>query len=126
MRHRVDHRKLNVTTKHRRALLRNLAIALIEHGSIETTVAKAKEARRFAERLVTIAKRAAAAPADRPELRLRYLRLLVSRLNNRRMAEKLITEIAPRYRDRAGGYTRILRAGYRLGDRAPKALFQFV
>lgn len=126
MRHRVDHRKLNVTTKHRRALLRNLAIALIEHGSIETTVAKAKEARRFAERLVTIAKRAAAAPPDQPALRLRYLRLLVSRLNNRRAAEKLISEIAPRYRDRAGGYTRVLRAGYRLGDRAPKAVFQFV
>ncbi|MCS6969941.1 MAG: 50S ribosomal protein L17 [Planctomycetota bacterium] len=126
MRHCIDYRKLNVTSEHRLAMLRNLTIALIEHGSIMTTVPKAKEARRFAERLVTIAKRAAAAPADQPALRLRYYRQLISRLNNRQAAEKLIAEIAPRYRERAGGYTRILRAGYRLGDRAPKALFQFV
>jgi large subunit ribosomal protein L17 len=126
MRHRIDHRKLNVTSKHRRAMLRNLAVALIEHGRITTTVPKAKEARRFAERCITLAKRAAAAPAEKPEIRLRYARQITSTLNNRVAAEKLISEIAPKYATRNGGYTRIMRAGYRLGDRSPKAIFELV
>jgi large subunit ribosomal protein L17 len=126
MRHRCDHRKLNVTSKHRLAMLRNLAISLIEHGRITTTVPKAKEARRFAERCITMAKHAAAVPADKPEMRLRYARQITSQLNNRFAAEKLIAEIAPKYADRQGGYTRILKAGYRLGDRSPKAIFELV
>lgn len=126
MRHRLDHRKLNVTSKHRLAMLRNLTVALVEHGRITTTVPKAKEARRFAERVITMAKRAAAAPSDKPELKLRYARQITSRLNNRAAAEKLIGEIAPKYATRAGGYTRILKAGYRLGDRGAKAIFELV
>jgi large subunit ribosomal protein L17 len=126
MRHRVDHRKLNVTSKHRIAMMRNLAVSLIEHGRIVTTVPKAKEARRFAERCITMAKRAVAAPADKPELRLRYVRQVSQELNNRFAAEKLVSEIAPKYATRNGGYTRILKAGYRLGDRSPKAIFELV
>jgi large subunit ribosomal protein L17 len=126
MRHRVDHRKLNVTSKHRIAMMRNLAISLFEHGRITTTVPKAKEARRFAERIITIAKRGAAAPADKPEIRLRYVRQVTSELNNRFAAERLVAEIAPKYATRQGGYTRILKAGYRLGDRSPKAIFELV
>ncbi len=126
MRHRVDHRKLNVTSKHRIAMLRNLTVSLFEHGRITTTVPKAKEARRFAERVITIAKRAAAAPADKPEVKLRYARQITSQLNNRFAAEKVISEIAPKYATRQGGYTRILKAGYRLGDRSPKAIFELV
>lgn len=126
MRHRIDHRKLNVTSKHRTAMLRNLACALFEHGRITTTVPKAKEARRFAERCITIAKRAAAAPADKPALKLHYQRQVASELNNRFAAEKLVSEIAPKYAERKGGYTRILKAGYRLGDRSPKAIFELV
>ena len=126
MRHRVDHRKLNVTSKHRIAMLRNLACALFEHGRITTTLPKAKEARRFAERCITMAKHAAAAPADKPEVKLRYLRRVSSELNNRFAAAKLVSEIAPKYATRQGGYTRILKAGYRLGDRSPKAIFELV
>jgi len=126
MRHRVDHRKLNVTSKHRIAMLRNLACALFEHGRITTTLPKAKEARRFAERCITMAKHAAAAPADKPEVKLRFQRQVASELNNRFAAEKLVSEIAPKYATRQGGYTRILKAGYRLGDRSPKAIFELV
>jgi len=126
MRHRVDHRKLNVTSKHRIAMLRNLACALFEHGRITTTLPKAKEARRFAERCITMAKLAAAAPADQPSLKLRYQRRVASELNNRFAAERLVSEIAPKYATRPGGYTRILKAGYRLGDRSPKAIFELV
>ena len=125
MRHRVDHRKLNVTSKHRIAMLRNLTVSLFEHGRITTTLPKAKEARRFAERVITIAKRAAAA-GDKPEIKLRYTRQLTSQLNNRLAAEKVVTEIAPKYLTRPGGYTRILKAGYRLGDRGAKAIFELV
>ncbi|HAT09373.1 MAG TPA: 50S ribosomal protein L17 [Planctomycetes bacterium] len=125
MRHRIDHRKLNVTSKHRLAMLRNLTVSLFEHGRITTTVPKAKEARRFAERVITIAKRAAAA-GDKPEIKLRYTRQLTSQLNNRLAAEKVVTEIAPKYLTRPGGYTRILKAGYRLGDRGAKAIFELV
>jgi len=125
MRHRIDHRKLNVTSKHRIAMLRNLTVSLFEHGRITTTVPKAKEARRFAEKVITIAKRAAI-DGIKPEVRLRYARQITSQLNNRFAAEKVIAEIAPKYKDRHGGYTRILKAGYRLGDRGAKAIFELV
>ncbi|MEK7412593.1 MAG: 50S ribosomal protein L17 [Planctomycetota bacterium] len=124
MRHRCDHRKLNVTSKHRIAMLRNLACALIEHGRITTTVPKAKEARRFTERCITMAKLAAG--STEPAQKLRFQRRLTSELNNRFASEKLVSEIAPKYADRKGGYTRIMKAGYRLGDRSPKAIFELV
>jgi large subunit ribosomal protein L17 len=124
MRHLNDHRKLNVTSKHRTAMLRNIVCALFEHGSITTTVPKAKEARRVADKLITIGKRAAA--SQDAAIKLRYLRQLRSELNNLPMAQKLIDEIAPKYAERKGGYTRVLKAGYRLGDRGAVALFQLV
>jgi large subunit ribosomal protein L17 len=124
MRHLNDHRKLNVTSKHRTAMLRNIVCALFEHGQIKTTVPKAKEARRVAEKLITIGKRAVA--ATDPAVKLRYLRQARSELNSLTAAQRLIEEIAPKYADRKGGYTRILKAGYRLGDRGAIALFSLV
>jgi large subunit ribosomal protein L17 len=123
MRHRCDHRKLNVTTKHRQAMLRNLVCALFEHGRITTTVPKAKEARRFAERCITLGKRAASAD---PAIKLRFVRQAQVLLHDRKAVERLVGEVAPRYVSRPGGYTRIMKAGYRFGDRSPIAIFELV
>ncbi len=124
MRHLNDHRKLNVTTKHRRAMLRNLVRGLIEHGSITTTLPKAKEARRFGERCITIGKKAVA--AGDAAGKLHYTRLALSEIGDPRIVQQLVDEVAPKYKDRQGGYTRIYKAGFRLGDRSPKAILQLV
>ena len=124
MRHNCDHRKLGRTTKHRQALMRNLAIALFDHGSIVTTIPKAKEARRFAERVITYGKKALV--ATEPAQKLHFRRLIQTALHNKDATDKVIAEVAPRYQERKGGYTRIMRAGYRLGDNGEKALFQLV
>jgi large subunit ribosomal protein L17 len=124
MRHRNDHRKLNRTSEHRLAMLRNMVCSLIEHGRVTTTIPKAKEARRYAERCVTIGKRAAA--AGEASQKLRYQRQAMAALHDRSAVKKLIEELAPTYQDRKGGYTRIMRAGHRLGDAAPIAIFEFV
>src|SRR4051812_33457276 len=123
-RHRNDHRKLNVTSAHRLAMLRNLVCSLIEHGRVTTTVPKAKEGRRFAEKCITIGKKAAA--ATEPAIKLRYSRQAMTALHNVAMVKKLINEVAPTYKDRKGGYTRVLRAGFRLGDHSPIAIFELV
>ncbi len=124
MRHRVDHRKLGRTSEHRASLLRNLVASLFEHGRIQTSVPKAKEARRLAERCITIAKKGNA--ASDPAQKLHFQRLAISVLHNRDAVKRLFADVAPKYNDRAGGYTRIYKAGYRLGDRSPIALFELV
>jgi large subunit ribosomal protein L17 len=125
MRHRVAHRKLGRVTDHRIAMLRNQATALIRYEHIETTVPKAKELRPFVERLITIAKRGVAAGDSNG--RLLHARRLVGRdIVDGDVAGKLFETIAPRFAERPGGYTRILRLGYRRGDSAEVAQLELV
>ena len=125
MRHRVSHRKLGRVTEHRLALLRNQAEALIRHERIETTIPKAKELRPFVERLITIAKRGiAGGEANGKSLHAR--RLVLRDIQNRDVVGKLFDTIAPRFETRPGGYTRILRLGYRRGDSAEVAQIELV
>jgi len=114
MRHRLAGRQFGRNSGHRRALLRNLAISLVEHERLETTVAKAKELRRVADRLVTWGK----------EGSLSSRRLAQSVLQRHGLVVKLFNEIAPRLNDRAGGYTRIIKTRYRAGDNAPMAMIE--
>ena len=125
MRHRTSHRKLGRVTEHRISMLRNQATDLLRYEKIETTVPKAKELRPFVERIISIAKRGlAAGTADGKELHAR--RLVLRDLQDRDVVGKLFDTIAPRFEARAGGYTRILRTGYRRGDSAEKALIELV
>ena len=125
MRHNVGYRKLGRVTEHRIALLRNQAIALLRHEKIETTMPKAKELRPFVERLITIAKRGVAAgEADGKALHAR--RLVLAELPDKDVVGKLFETLAPRFADRPGGYTRILRVGYRRGDSAEVAHVELV
>jgi large subunit ribosomal protein L17 len=116
MRHRLSNRKLNRTTSHRLALLRNLANALIKHEVIKTTLPKAKELRRVAEPLITLGKS--------PSLANR--RLAFNRTRDRDIVVKLFDVLGPRYASRNGGYLRILKNGFRQGDNAPMALVELV
>jgi large subunit ribosomal protein L17 len=116
MRHRNSGRKLNRTAEHRRALFANMAAALIKHEQIVTTLPKAKDLRRVAERLITLAKR-----GD-----LHSRRLAISRLRDEKMVAKLFDTLGPRYKTREGGYTRVLKAGFRYGDSAPVAVIELV
>jgi len=125
MRHRVAHRKLGRVTEHRIAMLRNQATALIRHEHIETTVAKAKELRPFVERLITIAKRGVASGEANGKL-LNARRLVGVELQDRDVVGKLFDTIAPRFAERPGGYTRILRLGYRRGDSAEVAQLELI
>ncbi len=125
MRHRVSHRKLGRVTEHRIALLRNQAEALIRHERIETTIPKAKELRPFVERLITIAKRGIAGGENNGKS-LHARRLVLRDIQNRDVVGKLFDTIAPRFEARPGGYTRILRLGYRRGDSAEVAQIELV
>lgn len=116
MRHRLANRKLNRTSSHRAALLRNLTNALLRHEVIKTTLPKAKELRRVAEPMITLGKT--------PSLANR--RLAFSRLRDREMVVKLFDELGPRFGARNGGYLRILKYGFRNGDNAPMALVELV
>ena len=116
MRHRVGGRKLQRTSAHRIALFRNMSAALIKHEQITTTVAKAKELRPYIEKLVTLAKRGG----------LANRRLAQSRLMDDTQLKKLFEVLAERYKDRNGGYTRIIKAGIRASDAAPIAIIEFV
>ena len=116
MRHRHGLRKLNRTSSHRLAMLRNLTNALLRYEAIRTTVPKAKELRRVVEPIITLAK----APS------LANRRLAFARLRDREMVVKLFNELGPRYQARPGGYTRILKAGFRPGDNAPIAYVELV
>ncbi len=116
MRHKMAHRKLNRTASHRKAMFANMASSLIEHEQIVTTLPKAKELRPIVEKLVTLAKR-----GD-----LNSRRLAIARTRNKEMAKKLFDVLGPRYKDRQGGYIRIMKAGFRYGDNAPMAVIEFV
>lgn len=119
MRHQKSGRKLNRNSTHRRALMRNLTIALVEHESITTTVPKAKELRRFVERLITLGKRAQQVANDGDQAQaIAYRRMAVARMgNNKSTVKKIFDTLAPRYADRPGGYTRVLKLSKRrLGD----------
>jgi large subunit ribosomal protein L17 len=125
MRHNVAHRKLGRVTEHRLALLRNQAIALLRHERIETTMPKAKELRPFVERLITIARRGVAA-SDAAGRTLHARRLVLAALPDQEIVSKLFETLAPRFADRPGGYTRILRVGFRRGDSAEVAHVELV
>jgi large subunit ribosomal protein L17 len=116
MRHRLGLRKLNRTSSHRLAMLRNLTNALLKHEVIRTTLPKAKELRRVAEPMITLGKS--------PTLANR--RLAFSRLRDRDLVGKLFDELGPRYANRNGGYLRILKTGFRVGDNAPMALVELL
>ena len=125
MRHNVGYRKLGRVTEHRIALLRNQAIALLRHEKIETTMPKAKELRPFVERLITIAKRGVAA-GDANGKSLHARRLVLAELPDKDVVGKLFDTLAPRFAERPGGYTRILRVGFRRGDAAEVAHVELV
>ena len=125
MRHNVAHRKLGRVTEHRLALLRNQAMALLRHERIETTMPKAKELRPFVERLITIAKRGVAA-GDANGRGLHARRLVLAELPDKQVVGKLFETLAPRFAERPGGYTRILRVGFRRGDSAEVAQIELV
>ncbi len=125
MRHRVAHRKLGRVTEHRIAMLRNQATALLRYERIETTVPRAKELRPFVERLITIAKRGLAG-GDANGRVLTARRLVLQDIQDREVVGKLFDTIAPRFETRPGGYTRILRIGFRRGDSAEKAQIELV
>ena len=116
MRHRLSGRKLNRTSSHRKAMFANMAAALVKHEQIKTTLPKAKELRPFVEKLVTLGKRG--------DLHAR--RQIIAKTRDEKTAAKLIDTLAPRYDGRAGGYIRVLKAGFRLGDNAPMAIIEFI
>ena len=116
MRHRLGLRKLNRTSAHRLAMLRNMTVSLLRHETIKTTLPKAKELRRVAERIITLGKS--------PSLANR--RLAFDRLRDRDIVGKLFNEIGPRYATRNGGYLRILKCGFRQGDNAPMAFVEML
>ncbi len=116
MRHKMKGRKLNRKSQHRNAMFANMAAALIKHEQIKTTLPKAKELRRFMDRLITLGKKGG----------LSNRRLAVSRIRDEAMAKKLFDILADRYKERSGGYTRVLKAGFRYGDFAPMAVIELV
>ena len=116
MRHRMSHRGFSRTSAHRKAMFENLAAALIKHEQIRTTLPKAKDLRPIVERLITLGKRGG----------LHARRQAIAKLGDKALAEKLLTTLAERYADRPGGYTRIIKAGFRYGDDAPMALIELV
>lgn len=116
MRHGKVHRKLNRTAEHRRAMFANMCAALIKHEQIVTTLPKAKELRPIVEKLVTLGKKGG----------LAMRRQAISEMRDPDMTRKLFDTLATRYKDRQGGYTRIIKAGFRYGDNAPMAVIEFV
>ena len=116
MRHRLSGRKLNRTSAHRKAMFNNLAAALVQHEQITTTLPKAKDLRPLAEKLITLGKRA----------NLHARRQAIAVLGDAKLAAKLFDTLAPRYAKRNGGYTRVLKAGFRYGDSSPMAVIEFV
>ena len=116
MRHKYSGRKLNRTSSHRTAMFKNMMASLIEHEEIKTTLPKAKELRKFLERLITISK------VDTVAKR----RVVFSRIRSKDAVTKLFSELGPRFKNRPGGYLRILKCGFRPGDKAPMAIIQLV
>jgi large subunit ribosomal protein L17 len=116
MKHNIKNKKLNKTSSHRKAMFMNMSNALIKHEQITTTLAKAKELRRFVEKIVTLGKK-----AD-----LLSRRKAISILQDQKISKKVFDVLAYRYKDRSGGYTRIIKLGNRFGDNAPTAVIEFV
>ena len=116
MRHAVAGRKLSRTSSHRKAMFNNLAAALVKHEQIKTTLPKAKDLRPIVEKLVTLGKKGGLAAR----------RQILASLKDDKLADKLLTTLADRYKSRAGGYTRVLKAGFRYGDMASMAIIEFV
>lgn len=116
MRHRKSGRKFNLTSSHRNAMFQNMTVSLMQHELITTTLPKAKELRRVAEPLITLAK----------EDTVAHRRLAFARLRDRNTVTKLFNELGPRYKQRPGGYLRILKCGFRAGDNAPLAIVELV
>jgi len=116
MRHRKSGRQLNRNSSHRKAMFRNMAVSLMQHEVIKTTLPKAKELRRVAEPLITMAKTDSVAKR----------RLAFSRLRDRSVVSKLFNELGPRFKERPGGYLRILKCGFRPGDNAPMAIVELM
>ena len=116
MKHNIKNKKLNKTSSHRKAMFMNMSNALIKHEQITTTLAKAKELRRFVEKIVTLGKK-----GD-----LFSRRKTISTLQDEKMSKKVFNVLADRYKNRAGGYTRIIKIGNRFGDNAPTAIIEFV
>lgn len=116
MRHRVSHRRFNRKSEHRQAMFENMAASLLKHEQIITTLPKAKDLRPIVERLITLGKHGGLANRRRA----------IARLQDRKIADKLMTVLAQRYADRPGGYTRIIKAGFRYGDDAPMAVIELV
>ena len=116
MRHRQAGRKLNRTSSHRKSLFKNMAQALIKHEQIVTTLPKAKELKRVIEKLITLGKKS----------NLHARRLAFNQIRDKEMVSKLFGTLAPRYSDRSGGYSRVLKAGFRTGDDAPMAVIELV
>ena len=116
MRHRVSGRKFGRESGHRKLMLKNLVKSLVEHGRINTTVAKAKEIRGLAERLITYGKKNT----------VHHRRLAYKILQNRTLVKKVFDELAPQYSNREGGYTRVLKAGFRRGDSAAMAIIEYI
>lgn len=116
MRHKTGYRKLSKTPTHRKAMFANMAAALIKHEQIETTLPKAKELRGVIEKMITLAKKGG----------LANRRAVIAKLRDEGMTKKLFDVLAPRYESRPGGYTRVLKAGFRYGDNAPLAIIELV
>ncbi len=116
MRHRISGRRLNKTGSHRNAMMKNMTASLIEHEIIKTTLPKAKELRVFAEPFITLAKQDS----------VHNRRIAFNRLRNKATVGKLFSDIGPRYQERPGGYLRVLKCGFRSGDRAPMAYVEMV
>jgi large subunit ribosomal protein L17 len=116
MRHKIAHRKLNRTAEHRKALIKNMLNALIKHEQIETTLPKAKELKVAVDKIITLGKKNTLASK----------RILISRLQDQDIVKKITTTLLKRYEKRNGGYSRVIRSGYRYGDNAPKAYIELV
>ena len=116
MKHNIKNKKLNKTTSHRKAMFMNLSNALIKHEQITTTLAKAKELKRFVEKIITLGKKG----------NLQSRRKAISILQDQAMAKKTFDILADRYKDRSGGYTRVIKLGNRFGDNSPMAVIEFV
>ncbi len=122
MKHRIKQRKLNRTSSHRKAMLANMAAALVKHEQITTTLPKAKELKPYVEKIITLGKQAAA----NPDRALAKRRQAISTMRDETQVKKVFDILAERYEGRAGGYTRIMKAGFRYGDSAPMAVIELV
>jgi len=116
MRHKIAHRKLNRTAEHRKALIKNMLSALIKHEQIETTLPKAKELKVAIDKIITLGKKNTLASK----------RILISKLQDQSIVKKITTTLLKRYEKRNGGYSRVVRSGYRYGDNAPKAFIELI